>query len=202
MECGMSGDTRMTIDSDQQWEKYTFLSERIYKAVEIFLLVLNRMAQRNGSLVDIICCAPDGSLVDQRCVLDALYQAVMRIILRLVVIFLAEARDLFPRTHPLYYKQYSLTFLLEQLRNPPQPIAADPPGAWSHLLQLFALIHAGLVNDQLAIPPYGGVLFQPGFSDSSDTIARALSLFESLDKVSISDTLVLDLLEAVQKLFS
>lgn len=192
----------MTIDADQQWEKYTFLSERIYKTVEIFLLVLNQMAQRKWSLLDIVCCAPDGSLVDQRCVLDALYQAVIRIILRLVVIFLAEARDLFPRTHPLYYKQYSLTFLLEQLRNPTQPITADPPGAWSHLLQLFALIHAGLVNDQLAIPPYGGALFQSGFSDSSDTIARALSLFESLDKVSISDTLVLDLLEAVQKLFS
>ena len=52
--------------------------------------------------------------------LEALYQAAVRIIMRLVIIFFAEARDLLPRSIPLYHASYGLEGLYEELRRATQ----------------------------------------------------------------------------------
>ena len=193
-------DEVMTLHQDSQWEKSALSSGDAREAVELLLLVLNWAVLADKDLLEIVGYSSAGNVVQKRCLLDALYQAMIRIILRLVIIFLVESRDLLPQAHPYDHRHHSLEYLLDKLRNPAQHASCDPPGAWSHLLRLFALLHAGFVNDQLLLPIHGGPLFQPGSQDSSDTIVRAISLFESLDSVSISDNLVLDLLEAVQKI--
>ena len=50
--------------------------------------------------------------------------------------------------------------------------------AWPRLLSLFQLIYEGSSHEGLLVRQYGGGLFQPGQAGSTDSILRALALFE------------------------
>jgi hypothetical protein len=111
-----------------------------------------------------------------------IYNAAVRLVLRCVVILYAEARNLLPREHPLYYRSYGLEGLRDQLERIAGGRAKErlrqSDSAWPRLLSLFRLVYHGCPHEALVIPRYGGELFRPGDPDSSDAVLRALAAFE------------------------
>jgi len=110
------------------------------------------------------------------------YIAATRLVMRCVVVLFAEARELLPRTDPIYNDSYSLQGLREQLDRMAGGRSADTLrhqwSAWPRLLSLFRLIYEGSSHEGLLVRQYGGGLFQPGEAGSTDPILRALALFE------------------------
>lgn len=112
-----------------------------------------------------------------------IYVAACRIVLRLVFTLFAEARDLLPRSNPIYWHSYSLGGLLEQLLRVGAGSGRERLrhrfSAWPRLVALGRLVHAGSPHEALPLLPYGGELFAPGDAASADGISRALAVFES-----------------------
>jgi hypothetical protein len=110
------------------------------------------------------------------------YIAATRLVMRCVVVLFAEARELLPRTDPVYNDSYSLQGLRGQLDRMAGGRSADTLrhqwSAWPRLLSLFRLIYEGSSHEGLLVRQYGGGLFQPGDAGSTDPILRALALFE------------------------
>jgi hypothetical protein len=94
---------------------------------------------------------------------DAVYNALLTVLLRLVFILFAEDRGLMPGSS-LYVRNYSLHGLFERLRADAEqnPDTMDSRfGAWSQLLALFRAIHDGCRHPQLKMPARRGHLFDP-----------------------------------------
>jgi hypothetical protein len=112
-----------------------------------------------------------------------IYVAACRIVLRQVFTLFAEARDLLPRSNPIYWQSYSLGGLLEQLLRVGAGSGRERLrhrfSAWPRLVALGRLVHAGSPHEALPLLPYGGELFAPGNVASTDGISRALAVFES-----------------------
>jgi hypothetical protein len=112
-----------------------------------------------------------------------IYVAACRCVLRMVFTLFAEARDLLPRSNPVYWHSYSLGGLLEQLLRVGSGSGRERLrhrfSAWPRLVALGRLVHAGSPHEALPLLPYGGELFAPGNAASSDGITRALAVFES-----------------------
>jgi hypothetical protein len=110
------------------------------------------------------------------------YIAATRLVMRCVVVLFAEARELLPRTDPIYNDSYSLQGLRGQLDRMAGGRSADTLrhqwSAWPRLLSLFRLIYEGSSHEGLLVRQYGGGLFRPGEAGSTDPILRALALFE------------------------
>ena len=127
------------------------------------------------------------------------YIAATRIVMRLVVVLFAEARDLLPRDNPQYHRSYGLQGLRDELARAAGGRAERLRhrfSSWPRLLGLFRLVATGSGHDELPIPAYGGGLFELGLADSSDAVSRALSAFESADNVITDETVraIIDLL--------
>lgn len=94
---------------------------------------------------------------------DAVYRALLTVILRLVFLLYAEERDMLPN-HEVWEQGYALAGLYERLR---EDAALYPDtmqqryGAWAHLLVLFRMIYDGVEADDLRVPRRHGVLFDP-----------------------------------------
>ena len=101
--------------------------------------------------------------------------------MRAVVILFAEARELLPRTSPVYDESYGLNGLFNQLeRNAAIGDGmADIYGAWPRILALCRLVSEGSHHPDLPVHAYGGELFAPGQRDSDDGVSRALHVFET-----------------------
>jgi hypothetical protein len=131
------------------------------------------------------------------------YIAATRLVMRCVVILFAEARELLPRTDPVYNDSYSLQGLRGQLDRMAGGRSTDmlrhQCSAWPRLLSLFQLIYEGSSHEGLLIRRYGGSLFQPGEASSTDPILRALALFEHPDNAPSDHSVqnILDLLTRV-----
>lgn len=112
-----------------------------------------------------------------------IYVAACRVVLRMVFTLFAEARDLLPRSNPIYWQSYSLGGLLEQLMRVGAGSGRERLrhrfSAWPRLIALGRLVHAGSPHEALPLLPYGGELFAPGDAASTDGISRALAVFES-----------------------
>ncbi|MBS1830480.1 MAG: hypothetical protein JST93_34575 [Acidobacteria bacterium] len=110
------------------------------------------------------------------------YIAATRLVMRCVVILFAEARELLPRTDPVYNDSYALQGLREQLDRMAGGRSKDSlrqqVSAWPRLISLFRLIYEGSVHPSLNVRRYGSGLFQPGQAGSTDPILRAMALFE------------------------
>ena len=94
---------------------------------------------------------------------DAVYHALLAVVLRLVFLLYAEERDLLPDDET-FRGHYSLAGLHERLRED----AAQHPdtmdqrfGAWAQLLALFRMVHDGARCGRLSLPPRHGALFDP-----------------------------------------
>lgn len=112
-----------------------------------------------------------------------LYVAGSRIIMRCIITLFAEARGLMPVDNPIYQQAYSLEGLRHQLDRRAGGRGNDRlsqgRSAWPRLIGLFNLIHEGSAHERLAVPRYGGALFEPGNPTSDGGISRALALLES-----------------------
>lgn len=112
------------------------------------------------------------------------YIAACRIVMRLVVVLFAEAREgLLPMDRAAYRDGYSLAGLRESLERAAGSSARNQlrerRSAWPRLLALFRLVHQGSHHPELPIPRYGGGLFAPGTADAAEPVARATHVFET-----------------------
>jgi hypothetical protein len=126
-----------------------------------------------------------GSTLPARITAKDTYVAATRMIMRIVVILFAEARELLPVGNPNYHRAYSLQGLREQLQ--------DDFTAWPRLLGLFRLLYEGSSREDLIITRYRGGLFRPGCLDA-DGVSRALHAFEDPHN-RVSDDVVHRLLD-------
>jgi hypothetical protein len=128
--------------------------------------------------------------------LNDVYIAATRVVMRLVVVLFAEARELLPIT-----RAYSLQGLQKELGL----LAGDSTehlrhnrSAWPRILGLFGLMARGSHPTGLKLPAHGGGLFEPGSPSSTDAVSRALAAFES-PRNDVTDDTVRALLEALTR---
>jgi hypothetical protein len=131
-----------------------------------------------------------------------IYLAATRMVMRMVIVLFAEARDLLPRDNPVYYGSYSLGGLREALDRVGGGAGAERLrhhyGAWPRILALFRLVHAGSPHEALPVLRYGGSLFAAGDSAASDSVQRAMAVFEHAEHAP-SDAVVHRMLELLTK---
>ncbi len=108
-----------------------------------------------------------------------LYVAACHVVMRLVVVLFAEARELLPVDNSVYHQAYGLRGLLDQLDRLTPERRRARQAAWPRLLALFRLLHAGSPHPSLAVPAYGGDLFKVG-DPTGDGVQRALTLLEAV----------------------
>lgn len=178
-----------------QAELSAALGERVREAVEL-------LVQAHGEVLRERCADVDTTDI---------YRAAVRLVMRIVVVFFAESRDLLPRYNALYHAAYGIGGLLEELEK-----AATRGGnrlarsysAWPRLLALFRLVYQGSHHPALAVPAYGGELFAPAADGAvpgspSDGLNRALHVFETAafdaSRAVFSDRDVHRLLEKVSR---
>lgn len=109
----------------------------------------------------------------------AVYDAACHFVMRLVVVFFAEARELLPIDSPVYHHGYGLKGLLESLERAGKHRRESRQQAWPRLLALFRLLHRGSPHPGLVVPTYGGDLFRPG-DGALSAQERALHRIESI----------------------
>lgn len=175
------------------------LGEQVRAAVELLLNALNQAIRSNPALLKSVRQSPRGTPLTERHVLEALYQAAVRVIMRVVIILFAEARDMLPRSEATYSMNYSIEELYKQLQSAEhnaegRAVLEERHSAWTRLLSLFAMIYNGSSSLQKPVLAYNGLLFRPGEESHPDATLRAMALFESLE-VKISDATVLQLLK-------
>ena len=94
---------------------------------------------------------------------DAVYRALLTVILRLVFVLYAEERDMLPEDDT-FLRHYSLAGLYERLREDAAlfPDTMDQRyGAWAQLLVLFRMIHDGAASGAMRLPTRHGVPVRP-----------------------------------------
>jgi hypothetical protein len=160
------------------------LGERVRLAIELLI-------QEHGPRLDRF---PAGTVSPRD-----IYLAATRVVMRMVVILFAEARDLLPRDNPVYHASYGLQGLREVLERVGGAAAERLRlrfGGWPRVLALFQLVHQGSHHEALPVPRYGGDLFAPGDPEGADPVARALAVFEDPGRDHpISDAVVHQVLE-------
>ena len=86
---------------------------------------------------------------------DAVYRALLSVLLRLVFLLYAEERDMLPEDK-IYLQHYSIAGLYERLREDAAqfPDTMDQRyGAWAQLLVLFRLVYDGAQVGGMQLPP-------------------------------------------------
>jgi len=179
-----------------QGDLSTTLGEQIREAVETLVHALDRWSMEDAArLAPLAEVEPDPLRQNH-----ALYTAAVRLVMRLVVIAFAESRGLLPKDLDAYKQSYGLEVLWQRLKRARGEVGFDhQTSAWVQLLGLFRLVHDGCAHPSLNLRAYGGDLFQPGDSSSPDPIVRALSLWESVEGVPVSDKDVLAVLDRLKR---
>lgn len=133
--------------------------------------------------------------------LQALYQAAIRHIMRLVVVLYAESRTLLPKEEALYYDSYSVEGLYQALKEAAldghEESLRDLESAWPRLLSLFRLVHDGSDHKDLRIFAYGGQLFRPTPAETQDTVLAALAVFSD-PRVRVTDWAIYQILDKLR----
>ena len=186
----------------KQAELSTTLGEQVRDAIEIFLEGHSGNTMSSQKLIE----AALGTSWDvktnlQPQQLDPIYQAATRIVCRLIIIFYAEARHLFPVNDLLYRNSYSLDQLFINLVEAEREVGTELDEqfyTWKRIQGLFRLVYYGFENyEDFNFTAYGGELFQPGSINSKDPILRVVSVFESNDW-RISDQELLQILKKLK----
>ena len=131
---------------------------------------------------------------------DAVYRALLTVILRLVFLLYAEERDMLPEDDNTFGPYYSLAGLYERLREDAAlfPDTMDQRyGAWAQLLVLFRMIHDGAESGALRLPKRHGVLFDPDrfkFLEGR-SIAGARQIHERIEPPFVPDGTIYRALE-------
>lgn len=92
------------------------------------------------------------------------YEAAVTVMMRTVFLLFAEERDLLPIDNAHYQGLYAIRTLRESLQQErtvnPEAIETRTT-AWHRMLATSRAVHGGVYHDELAVPPYGGNLFDP-----------------------------------------
>jgi hypothetical protein len=143
----------LAASAERQKEVTDQLGRQVRRAVEILVHALDRADRESGRTL------LEG--VSER----ELYDAAVTFMMRLVFLFCAEEQGLFPLDDEQYAGNYAASTLFGQLND-----AAEQGGeevlerrtdAWQRLLATFRAIHGGVDHEGMALPPYGGHLFDP-----------------------------------------
>ncbi|TCD20829.1 hypothetical protein E0D86_14885 [Pseudomonas sp. IC_126] len=179
----------ISVSRKGQAELSSVLGERVRQGVEELITASHaaiEQAQQNGQAHDY----------------KDLYVAGSRIIMRSIITLFAEARGLMPVDNPIYQQAYSLEGLRHQLDRRAggrgNERLSQGRSAWPRMIGLFNLIHEGSAHERLAVPQYGGALFEPGNPASEDGISRALALLENSQN-TVSDLQVHKLLRLLTR---
>jgi Eco57I restriction-modification methylase len=162
------------------------LRENVRRAVEDLLIEVSSASRTNPALLEVIEQRPgDGQRLSDTEVHEALLQASVRIVMRLVVTLFAESREMLPINSPVYISSYGVRSLYELLQQTIEQEGSHTLAmqgcAWPRLIALFRLIHRGSFHKDLPIRAYGSDLFRPGEADSDDPVSRALYVVEGTD---------------------
>jgi len=178
--------------ADQQ-EVTDRLGDQVRRAVEVLVRAID-LANRDAANQLLIGVSA-----------SELYEAALTLMMRLVFLFAAEERGLFPLDDPLYNQCYAASPLRAQLRE-----AADAFGeevierrtdAWHRLLATFRAIFAGIEHDRLRLPAYGSSMFDPDrFPFLEGRPAHSTWRTTPARPLPINNRTVLHLLEALQML--
>jgi len=179
------------------------VGEGVRQSVELLVNRLNEAAISSPELLEDILGDAVPRSDEERSALSSLHQAAVRLVMRMIVIMFAEARDLLPhRSSQVYRNNYSLTRLLEQLEDTESSLGQEALTtslqAWPRILGLFDLVHDGSHHESLSIHAYGGELFRPGVGDSDDAVLRSLHAFEH-EKATLDDARVLSILRKLKR---
>ncbi|MFH1740117.1 MAG: hypothetical protein ABIH23_14000, partial [bacterium] len=188
----------------KQADLSSVLRENVRQAVESLLEEVSNEGRRNKDLLEPVRRHPEpvegGKPLEIGEIHEALFQATVRVAMRLVVCLFAESRklshELFPSSDPVYIQSYGVRALYELL----QAAETDEGGytlvgrrwAWPRLMALFRLIHSGSAHGNFTMPRYGGLLFRPGEEKSDDAVSRALYVLEH--SIEVSDATIYDVL--------
>ncbi|GAA2138902.1 Eco57I restriction-modification methylase domain-containing protein [Glycomyces algeriensis] len=156
------------------------LGVQVRRAVELLVEAIGRahLAKKRRDGTGITVTAEDGTtrLVEA----DEVYRGAVTVMMRLVFLLFAEERRLLPADNPLYAESYSIAEAAEQLRE-----TADSGSEahleqshrhWLRLLALFNAVHRGVDTPELAIPAYGGSLFDPATHPWLTDMAEPLAI--------------------------
>lgn len=181
----------------RQGELAQVLGEQVRRGVELILSATDAATgpERRRELLE--HDPATGAVVPEDEVLSALYQAGTRIVMRLVLVLYAEARDLLPAGNETYHGSYGAESLYRSLGEAARDGAelTDSQSAWRRLLSLFGLVYAGSPHPDLPVLAYGGQLFRPGDAASAAVTDRAMALVE---QAPIDDRTVRDVLRLLK----
>ncbi|MDR2380307.1 MAG: hypothetical protein LBE08_03880, partial [Bifidobacteriaceae bacterium] len=127
---------------------------------------------------------------------DAIYQAVVTVMMRLVFLLFAEERGLLPQGQ-LFENGYGLAIVLDELearaRDEGEESMDSTRLTWHRLLATSQALYTGASFEDMRLPAYGGSLFDP---------ERFLFLAATTDRgalaIAVSDRVMLHVLRAVQ----
>jgi hypothetical protein len=174
----------------RQADLSSVLRENVRQAVERLLEDVSTANKTNPDLfASLIAAGSERPLTDAEAH-EALLQATVRVVMRLVVCLFAESRQLLPVDFPIYSKAYGVRSLYELLEETTRNQGGthglmNRSMAWPRLMALFRLIHGGSAHGAFELRPYGGALFRPGDDKRSEPVARALHILEHA--VSVND---------------
>lgn len=178
------------------------LGNQIRQAVELLTSAIGRVQQSDMKFLDTVQITPGTqSILSEAESLSAVYQAATRMVMRKVILFYAEAKELLPKDNPFYFDNYSIEGLFSQLMGAVQHSGGEELktrySAWQRFLALSNMVHNGSEHEILPLKAYGGVLFRRGDKQSADVVLRALSLFEQ-PNISITDYEVYQILRRIK----
>jgi hypothetical protein len=181
----------------RQADLSSVLRENVRQAVELVLEEVSSASRTKESLLASLVRLPasssgQGPLSDAEAH-EALLQATVRVVMRLVVCLFAESRQLLPIHDPVYAASYGVRSLYEMLEEASRNEGGTQAlmgrqVAWPRLMALFRLIHGGSAHGHFPLRAYGGALFRPGKVDSDDAVERALYILEHA--VAVGDATV------------
>lgn len=169
------------------------LGEQVRRAVEVLIQALDRAdIDRNREL-----------LHDVRP--EALYEAGLTVMMRLVFLLCAEERGLLLLGEPVYDQCYAVSTLRSQLREEADRVGLEVlerrQDAWSRLLAVFRAVYGGIEHETLRMPALGGSLFDPDRYPFLEGRDRGTSWRETpATPLPIDNRTVLMLLQALQVL--
>jgi hypothetical protein len=92
-----------------------------------------------------------------------LYEAAVAVMMRLIFLLAAEAKDLLPDDGP-WVESYAVSPLRAELKaqaGGDEALLARRYDAWPRLCATFRAVHGGVSHDRVRLPGYGGGLFNP-----------------------------------------
>lgn len=181
----------------RQADLSSVLRENVRQAVELLLDEVSAAHRTDSRVFELLWVKASAERLTDVEAHEALMQAAVRIVMRMVVCLFAESRQLLPVSDPIYAQSYGVRALYELLeeavRNEGGTHALlNQQTAWPRLMALFRLIHNGSLHGSFPLRAYGGALFRPGKAGDADPVSRALDILER--HVTVSDATIFSVL--------